>query len=258
MLESYEEELRASRSRPGGGSTRHGEEYYGYAKDYRYEKPRGEDYYRPYGPPTPPASVPPPNPHAPPGSQYPTTSPSASPYPTPPPPEIKGKSGSAPEYKSDSSRQTTGTASQPTTGDSKERKDEPYLTFPGYYDSSYSGYGPPGPGTGMGMPPQYYPPYYPMFYPPRRPMDAFGAAGVTFATIAMCLFWLSVFPEILGTMIFVVVVCLGGLGIIFGGYGFASKKRRSIGGLVGAIVGIVAIVLGSIFWSYTHIIYYYS
>jgi len=153
---------------------------------------------------------------------------------------------------------------------SKVRNGDPYLTFPGYvpggppnapgYDPRF---GPPpagggpgvGPGSPMGMPPPYYP-YYPPYYP-KRPLDPFGATALTVGIVSMCIFWLSIIPVFIGTVIFIVIVCLTGIGIIFGGYSFANKKRRSISGLVGMILSIIGLVLASILWSYTNYMWGY-
>jgi hypothetical protein len=142
---------------------------------------------------------------------------------------------------------------------SKERLDEPYMTFPGHHNAGYPGGMPPGP---YGPPPMYggmpqypgYPPYYP--YYPRRPIDPFGATALTLGIIAMCIFWFTIIPDVFGTLMLVVIICLGGISIIFGGYSYASRKRRSIAGLVGLIIAIVALVLSSLLWSFTHIGYY--
>lgn len=147
--------------------------------------------------------------------------------------------------------------------DSRERNSEPYLTFPGHLYGGYPpGYGNPGqqqghdpittvPGMHQGYFPQYYPPYY-----PRRPLEPFGVTAMTLGIVAMCIFWLSVFPDIFGTMLFVVVICIAGISIIFGGYSFASKRLRSTQGLVGLILSIIALILSSIMWSFSHINYY--
>jgi hypothetical protein len=106
------------------------------------------------------------------------------------------------------------------------------------------------------MPPPYpqYPPYY---YYPRKPLDPFGATAATLGIISMCIFWLAIAPDLFGTMIFVIIICMSGISIIFGGYAFGSKSRRSIAGLIGLIIAIVAIVLSSILWVFTHIIWYW-
>jgi hypothetical protein len=148
--------------------------------------------------------------------------------------------------------------------ETKERKDEPYLTFPGYQYSypTSSPYGAetqprPPPWAGPGVPPSYYPPYYPPSFP-RPPMDSFGVAAMTLGIVAMCIFWLSVLPfGYYGTILFVVVICITSLGIIFGGYSYANRRRRSIHGLVGLILSIIATILSAIIWSVTHIPYIY-
>jgi hypothetical protein len=180
-----------------------------------------------------------------------------------------------------------GNAGGPKVKDeSKERRDEPYLTFPGQtygapppgpYGSGPGpgmgpgmgpgptqghnpnqppgGYGPPPP-PGMGMPPHYYQPYFPMYYP-RKPIDAFGVTALTLGIVAMCMFWLSIIPYFFGTMMFIVIVCMTGLSIIFGAYSFGNRQRRSTHGLVGLILSIIAIILSSIIWYWSHANYDY-
>jgi len=152
--------------------------------------------------------------------------------------------------------------------ESRDRGDDSYLTFPGQ-SQGYPPYGPspysypadprysqpPGWGMGGGMPPYYptyYPPHYGSYYP-RRPPDAFGVTALTFGIVAMCIFWLSIIPDFIGLMFFIVLVCITGMGIIFGGYSFGNRMRRSIHGLVGMILSILAIILSTIIFYRTHI-----
>ena len=180
----------------------------------------------------------------------------------------------------DSSRSKHDYVDRRIMDNAKEHRDEPYLTFPGqmygapapgpyganpvpgvdpgqgnYPGQPPSGYGPPPP-PGMGMPPYYYQPYFPMFYP-RKPLDPFGATSLTLGIVAMCMFWLSIIPYFLGTMMFIVIVCMTGLSIIFGAYSFGSRHRRSTHGLVGLILSIIALILCSILWYWSHAYYDY-
>ncbi|MCK5559792.1 MAG: hypothetical protein KAJ51_04340 [Thermoplasmata archaeon] len=224
MLSSYEEELRKSReeekknrefgNRPAGGYPQRG----------RYIKPPAFDKDTPpVQPGEPPHDVPP---HG------------APPQDTP----SKDKPKSNPEA--------------PYNPDDKERMDEPYMTFPGYIygDPTHMPYPdprygpPPGGPAGPGMPPSFYPPMYPNY--PRRPLDAFGATALTLGIVSMCIFWIPIFPFSISTILYIVIISLSGIGIIFGGYAFASKRRRSIQGLVGMILSIIAIILSSIIWSF--------
>jgi hypothetical protein len=135
----------------------------------------------------------------------------------------------------------------------RERAEEPYLTFPGQL---YPGYPPvmapsstdgtspgaqAGPDMGPGTPPAYYPQYYPPYYG-RRPVDSIGATALTLGIVAMSLFWLSA----ISLIFFIAIIIFTGVGIIFGGYSYASKHRKSIHGLVGLILSIIAISLSSI------------
>jgi hypothetical protein len=118
-----------------------------------------------------------------------------------------------------------------------------YSGYPGY-----PGY-PGGPGNQPGFPP-YYPPYY-----PKRPMEPFGITSATLGIVSMCIFWLSVIPYFLGTLFFIIILTMSVLGIIFGAYSYANRMRRNTPGLVGLILSIIAIVLSSTVWSFTHMQY---
>jgi hypothetical protein len=231
MLSSYEEELRKSREQSENFRELNGHDQRGYPGRVRFKKaPKFDKQPRP-GPPGPP------------GQQ--------SPYGPPDPASEPMITSNIPP------KENTKPGPEPTQNPSdKERMDEPYLTFPGYMYGDPSGPYPPDPRFGPppgglaapGMPPSYYPPYYP--YYPRRPLDAFGATALTLGIVSICLFWLPLFPFSIGTLFYVVVISLAGIAMIFGGYSFASKRRRSIHGLVGMILAIVAVVLSTIIWTY--------
>ena len=119
-----------------------------------------------------------------------------------------------------------------------------YISYPGQFGGNY----PPPYDTHDWHGPRG--PMYPMFYKP--PVDPFGISALTFGIVTICIFWLSIFPYFLGTTIFFVVVTLGGLGISIGIYSYTFRRPRSVHGLVGFILSIIAIVLSSIFWLYTH------
>ena len=121
-----------------------------------------------------------------------------------------------------------------------------YPGFSGY--PGYPGY-PGGPGNQPGFPP-YYPPYY-----PKRPVEPFGITAATLGIVSMSIFWLSVIPYFLGTILFIIILSMSVLGIIFGAYSYANKIRRNTPGLVGLILSIIAIVLSSTIWSFTHMPY---
>jgi hypothetical protein len=121
-----------------------------------------------------------------------------------------------------------------------------YPGFSGYPGST--GY-PGGPGNPPGFPP-YYPPYY-----PKRPVEPFGITAATLGIVSMCIFWLSIIPYFLGTLLFIIILSMSVLGIIFGAFSYANKMRRNTPGLVGLILSIIAIVLSSTVWSFTHMQY---
>lgn len=148
---------------------------------------------------------------------------------------------------------------KPIKEDFEDRPGEhSYMTFPGQPGPNYPppGHGKdknfrpgmsPGPAHGLGM--------YPLYY--RPPVDPFGASAMTFGVVSMCIFWLSIIPDIIGTILFFVLLALTGLGITLGFYAFGVKRPRSIHGLVGAILSIIAIILSTILWGYSHYMFYY-
>ncbi len=111
-----------------------------------------------------------------------------------------------------------------------------------------------GPNSQMPFFGQPYPPMYP--YMPR-PIEPFGITSATLGIVAMAVFWLSVFPEIYGTIFYAAVITISIIGIIFGAYSYSSKFRRNVPGLVGLILSIIAIVLSSIIWIFSHMRYDY-
>jgi hypothetical protein len=144
----------------------------------------------------------------------------------------------------------------------KERSDEPYMTFPGHISGQPPG-GALNPGEAYGQNPMHdtqgaqfgYPGSYYSYYSPyysRAPMEPFGVTSATLGIVAMCIFWISVFPTI-GTLFYIVIVCMTGISIIFGGYSFIAKKRRNVRGLVGLILSIIAITLSTIIWVFSNI-----
>lgn len=234
MLSSYEEELRKSREQDESSRRYNGYGPSGYPERARLKKTPKVDKRYPQDSPTSPGQPGQPEPYGPPGQ-------AGEPMITSNmPPKENTKSGPEPSQ----------------TPSDKERMDEPYITFPGYMYGDPSGpyppdprYGPPPGGPGApGMPPAYYPPYYPFY--PKRPLDPFGATALSLGIVSLCIFWLPFFPFALGTLFFVVIISLAGIAIIFGSYSFASKRRRSVHGLVGMILAIVAVVLSSIIWTF--------
>jgi hypothetical protein len=125
--------------------------------------------------------------------------------------------------------------------------------------------GAPGQSTAPGYPayPTYpaYPSsagYYPPPFFPRRPLEPYGVAAGTMGIVAMAIFWLSIFPGLYGTIFFAVIITISVLGMIFGAYSYANRLRRNISGLVGLILSIIATVLSSLIWSFSHYDYYYD
>ncbi len=146
----------------------------------------------------------------------------------------------------------------------KERSDEPYMTFPGHI-SSPSPMDTHNPGEAYGQNPMHdvqgaqygYPEYYYPYYSPyysRASMEPFGVTSATLGIVAMCIFWISIFDEI-GTLFYIVIVCMTGISIIFGGYSFIARKRRNVRGLVGLILSIIAVTLSTIIWVFSNIPY---
>ncbi len=83
-------------------------------------------------------------------------------------------------------------------------------------------------------------------------MDPYGAAAMTLGIVGMCTFWLSMLPYGIGTTVFILVIIITGLGLVFGIFAFGTRRPRSIAGLVGVILSVIALTLACIFWIYSY------
>ena len=85
--------------------------------------------------------------------------------------------------------------------------------------------------------------------------NPYGTIAMTQGIIVMCIFWLSIFPNNLGTTLFLVILGIAGFGIGCGIFSNTVGQPRSIPGLVGLILSINATVLSSIIWAFSHYLF---